>query len=163
MHKQRTDTLAELENLSPVPPPPAVRSALLERTHGPDRYLPFANRLTTLLDLGHKEVVSLLRMAAGNDAWVDGPVPGFSVMHISPGPQVTLPFVGFARLPQGYSISDHGHVHDERIFVLEGLLQTSDGASFGPGQCMHQAPGTRHAVQIITACTVTSVSGEITQ
>ena len=79
-----------------------------------------------------------------DDAWVPGPFPGVSVVHLEGGPAVAGADVGLVQNPPGHVMPEHDHLGEERVLVLQGEILDSRGTSYRPGDVCVMRPGERH-------------------
>jgi putative transcriptional regulator len=133
-------SIAALPQLAPSS---ATRSRLLEALAGPDRFRPFFDVLTRLVDLpvdGLRAILARIDEAGG---WEAGPLPTVQVVHFKGGPRVQALDTGLLRMAAGTRFPHHRHLGDEITVVLEGTLR--DGARvYGPGQVIEWRVGTEH-------------------
>jgi anti-sigma factor ChrR (cupin superfamily) len=67
------------------------------------------------------------------------------------------------RFPPGAHGDFHEHLGHELMLVLDGRLDHSDGRSFGRGDLVVEAPGSRHQMSSAEGCTVLAVRSKPAQ
>jgi len=67
------------------------------------------------------------------------------------------------RFPPGAHGDFHEHLGHELMLVLDGGLDHSDGRSFGRGDLVIEAPGSRHQMSSARGCTVLAIRSKPAQ
>ena len=131
---QLSQLLTQLpENLAPVAPSSAARSRLLAAVDTSERFSPFVDTLSRLLDMAADSVRQLLARVDDATTWEPG-LPGMLYQHFNPGPRLVGVDAGLIRLEPGTSFPRHRHVAGNVItFVLEGSMIDDGERSYGPG------------------------------
>ncbi|MCA9658980.1 MAG: cupin domain-containing protein [Myxococcales bacterium] len=131
-------------------PPTALRDRLLASLDAPsERFAPFAERLAALIDVGAERARELLAALADPSRWVAPFGPGIALFHLEGGPAVAGADVGFVRVAPGVTFPHHRHLGDERVLLLQGRLEDSEGVTAGPGALLAQGAESAHAVTSI--------------
>ena len=130
-------------------PPAALRARLLASADEPAaRFAPFIDRLARLIDRSADRATELLervaRSAAGTWQAAAALGPGIELIHLDGGPAVAGADVGFVRIPAGGRFPYHEHLGRERVLILQGRLQDSDGQIYGPGDAIAMDAGSSH-------------------
>lgn len=151
--EQDAEALEELARLTDVLEPSEPSSELRDRiladaTHT-GRFHDHAGRLAHLLDVsvdGARDMLDGIDLAAN---WQSSPVPGVEVYHLDGGRAVQNAITGFIRVEAGGTFPDHEHLGEEIVLVLQGrYIDGVDGHEYGPGDEIHQQPGSRHDFQV---------------
>lgn len=142
------DALAQ--SLPSVPPPqPSLRTSLLARIGGRDRFLPFLDRLMSLFDLSESDTQREIdTIVTPDDSWEDM-LPGCSFRDFDGGPGLGEAHAGLVRLQPGGVFPAHRHVGEERMLVLQGRVRDEHGNEYRAGDLFVMADGTRHELTVV--------------
>ncbi len=122
-------------SVSPVQPPPELRSKLLNRIKSGE---------TSAALLEHRKVVRV-----DESAWVKMPIPGVEVRPLI-GQKTFL-----VRMQPGAVYPKHDHPHAEQCLVLDGSITDSDGLTLHAGDFIVMSRGTSHdPIRSTTGCTL---------
>jgi hypothetical protein len=119
-------------------------------------------RLAAFLDLEEGQAQQLLQAlaTAAGPPWTPSGLPGLSLLPLAGGPRVADATCGLGYIAPGKGLPHHRHQGDEWTLVLYGWVQEDDGHRWGPGDCLHRAPGSVHAFYALepTPCVCALVS-----
>lgn len=90
------------------------------------------------------EARALLERAA-SDRWEPGPVPGVSLIPVTPGAPFADSTAMLVRISAGATYPSHTHRSIEDLLMLQGGLRDDDGAELWAGDRAQHASGTTHA------------------
>lgn len=128
--------------LAPTAPVIKRRSRLLDAVA--PGWFALVDAFARQVDLPAEQARGLLEQAERFTAWVAGPLPGVSVMHLPHGPAHDGADVGLVRLGAGVLFPPHAHLGPERVLVLDGSYTDDQGRVFGPGDHDDRGVGDRH-------------------
>jgi hypothetical protein len=130
------EALVPATPFAPVPPPAAPE---------------LVARLAAFVDLEEARAQQLLQAAAAapGPPWAPSGLPGFSLLPVAGGPRVTGATCCLAYLAPGHGLPSHRHQGDEWTLILQGWVQEDDGHRWGPGDRLHRAPGSVHALAVV--------------
>ncbi len=114
----------------------------------PYRYAPFFSRVAELFDLSEKQVALELARLAEPGVWKFAGLPGISQVVVSGGPRVKSAETLFVRFKPGLHFPHHQHVGVERVLVLEGSYEDSNGLVHRAGELREWEAGTDHAFKV---------------
>lgn len=126
-----------------------LRQRLLQRAGGPDRFLPFLDRMMELFDLPESGAQAQLAFIDQPDAWEDM-LPGIRYRDFEGGPAVGEAHGGLVRLAPGVSFPRHTHVGEERVLVLQGELEDEHGHRYRAGDLIVSADQSSHELQVVS-------------
>jgi anti-sigma factor ChrR (cupin superfamily) len=132
---QLSQLLTQLpEDLAPAAPSSAARARLLAAVDTSERFSPFVDTLSRLLDMAADSVRQLLARVDDATTWEPG-LPGMLYQHFTPGPSLVGVDAGLIRLEPGTSFPRHRHLAGNEVtFVLEGSMIDDGGERiYGPG------------------------------
>ncbi len=144
--KKLLDELAEL--LPPgKPPSQLLRQRLLGNVSRPRlRFAPLFGKLSELFDLDDMALAALFERAANLEEWVDAPIPSVRLLHLAGGPRVAHADNGLVHLKAGAPFPPHRHLGRERVVVLQGGYQDSEGGRvYRAGDVHELAEGSCHS------------------
>lgn len=127
-------------------PSAELRSRLLARAGGPDRYVPFLDRMMQLFDLPEGETRGHLASFDDEGAW-DELLPGVRFRDFEGGAAVGEAHGGLVRLQPGESFPHHSHVGEERMLIMKGRLVDDHGNTWRAGDVIVSADGTAHELR----------------
>lgn len=130
------------------PPDPSLRSKLLGRISGRDRFLPFVDRLAKLLDLSEGEAEHHLQAIDRDDDWQDL-LPGVRFRDFEGGPAIGEAHGGMVRMTTGATFPRHAHIGDERVILLQGKLQDEHGRVYRAGDMIVSRDGSSHELRAV--------------
>src|SRR5690242_136936 len=78
--------------------------------------------------------------------------PGVEIARLY-GDGIAGPSAALLRYAPGAHVPEHEHIGHEHIVVLEGS-QRDERGEYGPGSCLINGPGSRHAVHSEHGCVV---------
>jgi hypothetical protein len=122
----------------------ATRDRILEAVSGRLRFAPFTGRVARLFAIDAAEAYEALTRIADEDAWIQGPAPGFSLAPIQVGMGLAGASGAFIRARAGVQFPRHKHLGDETVLVMQGVFEDSDGVSAGAGDLVRKASGSTH-------------------
>lgn len=135
--------------LSPTPPPSGLRARLMQRVGGPERFLPFLDRLIGLFDLPEAETRREIDAILDPDAEWESMVPGCSFRDFDGGPGIGEAHAGLIRLQPGHVFPNHRHVGEERVLMIQGRVVDEHGTEYRAGDVIVSADGTEHELRAI--------------
>ena len=144
---QRDSLMALGASLSPIAPSQAVRDRLLTETSGRLRFSPFTDRVANLFALDPAEAAVSLERIVGDDAWMEGPIPGFFLSPVVCGPSIEGSGM-FLRVMPGTHFPKHEHLGEESLLVMQGLFREGNGQVAAPGDWVIRENGTVHEFDI---------------
>jgi quercetin dioxygenase-like cupin family protein len=147
LHPDVLDLLA-LGLRASAPPRADVRAHLLARAGGPDRFLPFVDRLVDLFDLPEDAITGELRTIDDPDAWEEL-APGVRFRDFEGGPRLGEAHGGLARVEPGEVFPMHSHVGEERLLVLQGRIEDEHGRSYRAGDMIVSPDGSAHELRAV--------------
>ncbi len=131
-------------------PPIAARDRLLDAIENEERYTPFLDRLSELVDLSLAQVRTLLASLGDDASWGRGPCPGVRLIHFDPGPRAQAADAGFVKVPVGVTFPAHRHHGIERALVLEGsYLELESGLVVRTGELASRPAGSSHSFRAL--------------
>jgi quercetin dioxygenase-like cupin family protein len=134
-------------SLVPVMPSAASRARLMAAVDTSQRFSPFVDTLSRLLDMAADSIRQLLARVDDPASWEPG-LPGMLYQHFTPGPRLVGVDAGLIRLEPGTSFPRHRHLAGNEItFVLEGQMidgEPMDGVRYGPGSVVTHDQDTVH-------------------
>jgi hypothetical protein len=110
----------------------------------PQRYAPFFRRIAELFDLSEDEVIAELTRLRNPCKWRWTGLRGVSKLAVRLGPAVRLGDAAFFRIDAGAHFPRHRHLGAERVLVLEGSYEDSNGLVHRAGELREWAAGTEH-------------------
>jgi hypothetical protein len=129
-----------------IPLSPMLRARLesaLDQTH---RFDDLEDVVAELADVSIDQArVLLLRVDAPSTSWDPGPAPGIDLLHFDGGPRVQNAVTGFVRHAPGTRFPEHDHVGDEKVLVLQGAFEDSDGVVYRSGEIAARGPCSSHS------------------
>lgn len=132
------------------PPPERVRSRLLSRLRGVDRFLPFLDRVAALFDLSEDAARAELDSIDQPDAW-DELLPGIRFRDFAGGPALGDAHGGLVRMAPGTVFPTHVHMGDETVLVLQGQLGSDDGRVLRAGDVLVSTDRSSHVLEAVGA------------
>jgi anti-sigma factor ChrR (cupin superfamily) len=124
----------------------ALRQRIFARAGGPDRYLPFLDRMMTLFDLPEEETQAHLHSVDDDGAWEEL-VHGVRFRDFDAGPAAGEAHGGLVRLPPGAAFPHHRHVGEERILILQGVVADDQGRQYRAGDTIVSTDGSAHELR----------------
>jgi quercetin dioxygenase-like cupin family protein len=142
------ESLADaVEALPSVPPPAFVRDDLAEAIEGRARFVPFTYRVADLFDVEPERAEQLLLGLDSGEAWAEGPADNITVRVVDGGPRTQgSGLVGFVKLMPGALFPHHRHHGAERVLILCGAYQDSDGSIVQRGDFVELGPEVEHSL-----------------
>lgn len=135
--------------LEPSAPPTDLRSRLLARIGGPDRFLPFLDRLVTLFDLPEADTRRELDAILDPEAEWEEMVPGCTFRDFDGGPALGEAHAGLIRLQPGTAFPNHRHVGEERVLMLQGRVVDETAREYRAGDTVVMDDGSAHELRAI--------------
>lgn len=129
-------------------PPGGLRSRLLARAAGPERFTPFVDRLMGLVDLPESATREKLAMISTPKAWVDA-FPGVRYRDFDGGPALAGVHAGLVRMAPGSVFPHHTHVGEERVLMLQGEVVDDQGKLMRAGDLVIGAAGSSHELTVV--------------
>jgi len=131
-------------------PPASLRMRLessLDRTH---RFDDLEDIVAELADVPVERARTLLLgIDAPSTLWDPGPAPGIDLLSFDGGPRVRDAITGFVRHAPGTSFPEHDHVGDEKVLVLQGAFEDSDGVVYRSGEVATRGPCSPHSYRAV--------------
>jgi anti-sigma factor ChrR (cupin superfamily) len=134
-------------SLPPTPPPPSLRTRLLESLGSTNRFEMFATVVADLVDVSVERAKEIVRRIDDATVWMATHVPGVSSYDLPVGPALHDAVVGFIRVRAGHVFPDHEHMGDETMLVVQGSCVESDGNVRRRGDLVRQPPKTHHELK----------------
>ncbi len=129
--------------------PEGVRARLLSETsRAPERYAPFARKLSELFDLPHGEVQQVLSRSAHAAAWTASGLPGIKKLAVAAGPRRAGAQTYLVKFSAGVRFPVHEHAGPETVLLLAGSYTEDTGKRWSTGDLHVMEPGTTHAFTI---------------
>lgn len=135
--------------LEPVAAPADLRRRLLARVGGPDRFLPFLDRLVTLFDLPEADTRRELDAILDPTAEWEEMVPGCTFRDFDGGPAIGDAHAGLIRLQPSTVFPNHRHVGEERVLMLKGRVVDEDGREYRAGDTICMDDGSAHELRAV--------------
>ncbi|MEO8179950.1 MAG: cupin domain-containing protein [Deltaproteobacteria bacterium] len=122
----------------------------LERTlsEPPHRYAPFFARTAELFDLSESAVIAQLARLKDPSSWTFAGLPGISSVRVEAGPSVQEAETLFVCFNPGTRFPLHRHVGPERVLVLEGSYEDSNGILHRAGELRDWPSDTEHSFRV---------------
>jgi quercetin dioxygenase-like cupin family protein len=134
---------------SPVTPGDAVLERLqFTLSEPPHRYAPFFARAAELFDLSESAVIAQFTRLKDPNAWTFAGLPGISSVRVEAGPAVHEAETLFVRFSPGTRFPLHRHVGLERVLVLEGSYEDSNGVQHRAGELREWPSDTEHSFRV---------------
>lgn len=127
-------------------PPPNVRERLLARASGPDRFLPFLDRLADLFRIDEAGARDALDGVVAPEGWLPF-LPGLSFLPVTAGPALAGAQTGVVRLAPQAGFPEHTHQGEERSLILQGRCCETGGPALGPGDRLEKGKGSTHRIE----------------
>jgi hypothetical protein len=133
--------------------PAAPGGGVLERlkltlSEPPHRYAPFFARAAELFDLPESAVIAQLTRLKDPNCWTFAGLPGISSVRVEAGPSVQEAETLFVRFNPGTRFPLHRHVGLERVLVLEGSYEDSNGLLHRAGELREWPSDTEHSFRV---------------
>jgi hypothetical protein len=133
-----------------VPLPAPLRLRLVESLDQAHRFDDLEDVVADLADLPIDEARRLLlRVDAPSTAWDPGPSAGIELLHFEGGPRVHDAVTGFVRHAPGTTFPEHDHVGDEKVLVLQGAFEDSDGVVYRSGDVATRGAASSHSYRAV--------------
>lgn len=133
--------------LEPQAAPAGLRGRLLQRVAGPDRFLPFLDRLISLFDLPESDTRREIDAILDPEAEWEQMVPGCTFRDFDGGPAIGEAHAGLIRLAPGSVFPNHRHVGEERVLLLQGRVIDEHGSEYRAGDVIVSADGSEHELR----------------
>lgn len=114
----------------------------------PHRYAPFFASAAQLLDLPEADVIAQLARLKDPDVWTFAGLPGIARVKVAGGPRVADAETLFVRFNPGVRFPEHQHVGLERVLVLEGSYEDSNGVLHRAGELREWPSDTAHSFRV---------------
>lgn len=127
----------------------------------PQRYAPFFARVAELFDLSEDAAIGELTRLRDPCGWRWTGLPGISKLGVHGGPAVGEGRAALVRIDPGGRFPRHRHLGTERVLVLEGTYEDSNGLVHRAGELREWAAGTEHYLQVEASapCILACVNG----
>jgi anti-sigma factor ChrR (cupin superfamily) len=126
----------------------SLRTRLLSRVTGTDRYLPFLDRVAEMFDLPEAQAQDHLHSIDRPDDW-DDMLPGVRFRDFDGGPALGEAHGGLIRLQPGTTFPQHTHIGRERVLILQGRMEDDTGKQYRAGDLIVSEDGTAHEFRAI--------------
>jgi hypothetical protein len=114
----------------------------------PHRYAPFFASAAQLLDLPEADVIAQLARLNDPDVWTFAGLPGIARVKVAGGPRVAEAETLFVRFNPGVRFPEHQHLGLERVLVLEGSYEDSNGVLHRAGELREWPSETAHSFRV---------------
>lgn len=136
--------------VDPLPLPTALRARLESSLGTTHRFDDLEALVADLADLPIDEARALLlRVDAPDVVWDPGPTPAISLLNFDGGPKTRNAVTGFVRHAPGTTFPEHDHVGGERVLVLQGAFEDSDGKVYHSGEVAERGPCSPHSYRAV--------------
>ena len=134
-------------------PLPSPSSSLIERleltlSEPPHRYAPFFSQAAQLFDLPEEALIAQLARLRDPHAWTFAGLPGIAKVRIQAGPALRDAETLLVRFNPGVRFPLHRHTGVERVLVLEGSYEDSNGLLHRAGELREWPSGTEHSFRV---------------
>ncbi len=129
-------------------PGASLRDRLFGAVKSTARFLPFLDRMMEIFDLPETAAQGELKTIDDPDEW-DDMVPGVRFRDFDGGPGVGDAHGGLVRIEPGHGFPRHAHVGEERLLLLQGMLQDEEGKSYRAGDIVVSADGSAHEMKVV--------------
>lgn len=134
---------------APGDAPPSLLTRLeATLSEPPHRYAPFFSSAAELFDLSEAEVIAQLTRLRDPKAWSFAGLPGIAKAKVTGGPRVADAETLFVRFSPGVRFPAHQHVGLERVLVLEGSYEDSNGVLHRAGELREWPSETAHSFRV---------------
>ena len=131
-------------------PLPALRLRLEASLDGTHRFDDLEETVADLADLPIDAARRLLlSVDSPASSWDPGPAAGIELLHFEGGPRVRDAVTGFVRHAPGTTFPEHDHVGGERVLVLQGAFEDSDGVVYRSGDVAERGPVSPHSYRAV--------------
>jgi predicted ChrR family anti-sigma factor len=122
---------------------------LLEETgRAPERYAPFARRLSELYDISRADTRRLLAQSADPKAWRQSGLPGIKKLPVTARPSRAGAQAYLVNFAAGARFPEHHHEGHETVLLLAGSYTESTGKVYSTGDAHLMEPGTAHSFTV---------------
>lgn len=133
--------------------PRAPSQSLLERleltlSEAPHRYAPFFSRAAQLFDLPEEALIAQLSRLRDPNIWTFAGLPGVAQVHVEAGPALRDAETLLVRFNPGVRFPLHRHTGIERVLVLEGSYEDSNGVLHRAGELREWPSDTEHSFRV---------------
>ena len=134
----------------PVHTPSASLLARLELalSEPPHRYAPFFSQTAELFDLPEEALVAQLARLRDPNVWTFAGLPGIAKLRVEAGPALRDAETLLVRFNPGVRFPLHRHVGVERVLVLEGSYEDSNGVLHRAGELREWPSETEHSFRV---------------
>ena len=131
----------------------APTSNLLERleltlSEPPHRYAPFFSQAAQLFDLPEDALIPQLARLRDPNAWTFAGLPGVAKVRVEAGPALRDAETLLVRFNPGVRFPMHRHTGVERVLVLEGSYEDSNGVLHRAGELREWPSNTEHSFRV---------------
>lgn len=135
---------------SPLSLMPAMRSRLTEALDATHRFDDLEDDVAELADLPIDQARALLLcIDAPSTRWDPGPTEDIALFNFDGGERVRNAVTGFVRHAPGTTFPEHDHVGGERVLVLQGAFEDSDGVVYASGEIAERGPASPHSYRAL--------------
>lgn len=138
------DAASLVATAAPATRPPDYLKARLLSSAGAGRFERHAARFAQIFDVALDRAREMLGWIDRPATWMPAGLPGVRAVHFAAGPACAGADTGYLELQGGAPFPYHEHVGEELSLVLAGQIIDGDGATYGPGDELAKAPGSRH-------------------
>ena len=133
--------------------PRTPSAGLLERieltlSEPPHRYAPFFSQAAQLFDLPEEALVAQLARLRDPNTWIFAGLPGISKLRVEAGPALRDAETLLVRFNPGVRFPLHRHTGVERVLVLEGSYEDSNGVLHRAGELREWPSDTEHSFRV---------------
>ena len=130
---------------SPLSLAPAMRMRLTDALETTHRFDDLEHQVAELADLSIDQARELLLCVdAPSTRWDPGPTDDIALFNFEGGERVRNAVTGFVRHAPGTKFPEHDHVGGERVLVLQGAFEDSDGVVYASGEIAERGPASPH-------------------
>ena len=128
-------------------------AGLLERleltlSEPPHRYAPFFSQAAQLFDLPEEALVAQLARLRAPNTWIFAGLPGIAKLRVEAGPALRGAETLLVRFNAGVRFPLHRHTGIERVLVLEGSYEDSNGVLHRAGELREWPSDTEHSFRV---------------
>jgi len=128
-------------------------AGLLERleltlSEPPHRYAPFFSQAAQLFDLPEEALVAQLARLRDPNTWTFAGLPGIAKLRVEAGPALRDAETLLVRFNPGVRFPLHRHTGIERVLVLEGSYEDSNGVLHRAGELREWPSDTEHSFRV---------------
>ncbi len=122
--------------------------AHLEKS-GAEKFSGFIPRLSRFFNLSTERIKEILDSVKDVNLplWDKAMIEGAYLHHFKAGGEISEAHCGLIYLEPGTQITEHEHLGEEKMLVIQGEVTTSDGKTYLPGEVAISDEGTSHTLK----------------